>query len=352
MVHFPRRFVMPKKKDVKILSETHKQKKSTRVARKPRAITERKQMMDAVRASEDKFKYMFDHSSIGRSMTLPSGEINVNQALSEMLGYTQDEIKNCNWQEITHPEDVQLTQNEMDALISGEKESVRFIKRYIHKNGSVIFGDVGSVLRRDKDGKPHYFISTIMDITERKLAEEALQESRTLQNAIVESTSDMIWSVDPEHFGLLTFNRGLRDYFKEERRIEIKLGDRPEDLFPDAEFVDRWHLMFNRALKEKSYCVEYQVFAGSRILELTFNLLKRDNKPFGISVFGKDITERKQAEEALRKKMEELERFQHLAVGRELRMIELKKEINALLVQSGQTEKYPLPLESHSERSQ
>jgi PAS domain-containing protein len=191
-----------------------------------------------------------------------------------------------------------------------------------------------------------------MDITERKLAEEALQESRTLQNAIVESTSDMIWSVDPELFGLLTYNRGLRDYFMEERGMQIKLGDRPEKLFPNAEFVDRWHLMYNRALKEKSYCVEYQVFVGSRILELTFNLLKQDNKPFGISVFGKDITERKQAEEALQLKMDELERFQHLAVGRELRMIEMKKEINALLVQSGQPEKYPLPLESHSEWSQ
>jgi PAS domain S-box-containing protein len=343
---------MPQKKELKVLSETRKQKKSTRVARKPRSITERKQALDELRASEDKFKYVFDHSAVGKSITLPSGEINVNQALCEMLGYTQDEIKKCKWQEITHPDDVELTQNEINALISGKKESARFIKRYIHKDGPVIWGDVGSVLRRDKDGKPLYFISTIMDITERKLAEEALQESRTLQNAIVESTSDMIWSVDPERFGLLTYNRGLLDYFEEERGMQIKLGDRPEELFPDAEFVDRWHLMYNRALKEKSYCLEYQVFAGSRILELTFNLLKRDNKPFGISVFGKDITERKQTEEAIRQKMEELERFQHLAVGRELRMIEMKKEINALLVQSGQPEKYPLPLESHSERSQ
>ena len=343
---------MPPKKNAIVPSHATGQEKTARFGRQPRAITERNQAIDAVEGGEDKFKYMFDHSSVGNSITLPSGEINVNHTLCEMLGFSQAELNNCKWQEITHPDDVELTQNEMDALISGKKETARFFKRYINKAGSVVWADVGSTLRRDKDGRPLYFISTIMDITERKLAEEALQESRTLQNAIVESTSDMIWSVDTERFGLLTYNRGLRDYFEEERGMQIKLGDRPEELFPDAEFVDRWHLMYNRALKEKSYCLEYQVFAGSRILELTFNLLKRDNKPFGISVFGKDITERKQTEEAIRQKMEELERFQHLAVGRELRMIEMKKEINALLVQSGQPEKYPLPLESHSERSQ
>jgi hypothetical protein len=85
-----------------------------------------------------------------------------------------------------------------------------------------------------------------------------------------------------------------------------------------------------------------------------------DHSPVGRSItlpsgeinVARDITEFKQAEEALRQKMNELERFQRLLVGRELRMIEMKKEIYALLVQSGQPEKYPLPLESDSVRSQ
>ena len=86
-----------------------------------RDITERKRGQEALRESEDKFKYVFDHSVTGKSITLPGGEIDVNQAFCKMLGYTQKELKNKRWQEITHPEDIELTQRAVDKLVSGEK---------------------------------------------------------------------------------------------------------------------------------------------------------------------------------------------------------------------------------------
>jgi PAS domain-containing protein len=75
---------------------------------------------------------------------------------------------------------------------------------------------------------------------------------------------------------------------------------RAEDILPTQDFIDQWNGFFQRALLEGSYVTDYVVSAGSNILQLTFNLLKRDGNVFGISVFGKDITERKQGEEALR----------------------------------------------------
>jgi PAS domain S-box-containing protein len=291
---------------------------------------------------------MFDHSSVGRSITLPSGEINVNQALCEMLGYTQDEIKNCKWQEITHPDDVELTQNEVDALISGKKESVRFIKRYIHKSGSVIWGDVGSVLRWDKDGKPLYFISTIMDITERKLAEEALRISEEKWRTLVNASPDYIALHDPE--GRYLFLNHYAKGFNEKDVIGTSLY---QYLLPES--VELFRSNMEKALQ--AWVVQHFVMAalgddGSLRTydEYLVPLHGKGPEIYTLAV-ARDITELKQAEAALRQKMNELERFQRLTVGRELRMIEMKKEINALLVQSGQPEKYPLPLESHSERS-
>ncbi len=67
-------------------------------------VTRRKQAEDALRESEDKFKYVFEHASVGKSITLPTGEISVNQAMCDMLGYSQEEIKNLKLQEISHPE--------------------------------------------------------------------------------------------------------------------------------------------------------------------------------------------------------------------------------------------------------
>jgi PAS domain S-box-containing protein len=140
-------------------------------------ITERKQAEKDLLDSEDKFKYVFDHSATGKSITYPSGEINVNQAFCELLGYSAEELRSRKWQEITHPDDLELTQNKINTLLSGEKQAVRFTKRFIHKNGSIVWVDLGSTLRRDQNGKPLYMMTTLNDITALKQAEQALRES-------------------------------------------------------------------------------------------------------------------------------------------------------------------------------
>jgi PAS domain S-box-containing protein len=132
------------------------------------------------------------------------------------------------------------------------------------------------------------------DITERKKAEEALVNAQALTDAIINSTPDLIWSVDPESFGLLMFNSGLRDYFKQKREMEIEIGMTPEDLFPPGEFVTKWREFYEQTLNHGFYSVEYSTFTGALTLQLTFNLLKRNNRVFGISVFGRDITEQKE----------------------------------------------------------
>jgi len=139
-------------------------------------ITRHKLAEAALRASEEKFKYVFDYSIIGKSITLPSGEVNVNKAFCEMLGYTSEELQNKRWHDITHPDDVELTQKAIEPLLSGKKRSLRLVKRYIHKNGSIVWADIGTSLRWDKDGKPLYFITAVMDITARKQAEEEINE--------------------------------------------------------------------------------------------------------------------------------------------------------------------------------
>lgn len=157
-----------------------------------RDITKRKQMEEALRVSEDKFKYVFDHSVIGKSITLPSGEINVNRAFCEMLGYSHKELKDRKWQEISLPDDNELTQREINFLLSGEKDSVRFVKRYVHKNGSVVWADVSSSLRRDQEGKPIYFMTAVNDITDQKRAEEEIRRlNAELEQRVQDRTDEL-----------------------------------------------------------------------------------------------------------------------------------------------------------------
>ena len=138
--------------------------------------------------------------------------------------------------------------------------------------------------------------SIIRDMTGRRQAERALVESQRLLSSIVNSTSDMVWSVDPRSFGLLSFNQGLRNHFLDWRGLSIDVGMRPEDLYPSDDFIQEWRGLYRRALSEGPYMTEFRVYAGTHMLELSFNPLEREGEVFGISVFGKDITAQRQAE--------------------------------------------------------
>ena len=158
----------------------------------------------------------------------------------------------------------------------------------------------------DVDGKITGMIAVAVDITERMRAEEALRESQALTSSIIDGTSDLIWSVDPEHFGLTTFNAGLRDHFLR-RGVRLQTGMRPEDVFADPTLAARWSRIYERALAEGSFVTDYDSSTAGYMV-VTVNLLRRDGKAFGISAFGKDITQRKRAEQALRRANTELER--------------------------------------------
>ena len=143
----------------------------------------------------------------------------------------------------------------------------------------------------DSAGRVVAFVGYLQDITERKQADAALEESRVLLDSIVDSTTDLVWSVDPDTFGLTSFNRGLSEYFRSSRVLDIELGMRPEELLPTAELAELWRGFYGRALAEGSYETEYEVASGNRVLELKLHALERNGTAFGISAFGRDVTE-------------------------------------------------------------
>jgi two-component sensor histidine kinase len=151
----------------------------------------------------------------------------------------------------------------------------------------------------------------VMDTAQTKQAlrrsEKELRESQTTLSAIVDSTTDMIWSVDVDSFALLTFNESMRDYFLQRYDIRIEAGMRPEELFPTEGYISLWRGLYRQALVKGAYTTEYDAYAGFGIFQMSLNALARDGSVFGISVFGKDITERKRAEEQFAKSLSEKE---------------------------------------------
>ncbi|MRR39001.1 PAS domain S-box protein, partial [bacterium] len=262
----------------------------------------------ALRVSEERLNLATASAEAGIwVMNVSTGSVWATEKLRELFRFPPgEELSMERFLEAIHPEDRGRVQELVRRSIE-QRELLAVEYRIVHPDGSVRWIVARGRPYSDGSGLPERLMGVSSDVTQRKMTELELSESRTLLNALVDSTSDMIWSVDSEHFGLLTFNRGLYEYFLKQRGIHIETGMRPEDLFPTGEFVQTWHNFYRRALDEGSFTTEYLVYAGTRTLRLNLNRLKRDDFVFGVSVFGQDITERMAMEARLREQLEEIE---------------------------------------------
>ena len=133
----------------------------------------------ALAESEERFRCSFETAAIGMALvSLSGGWIKVNSSLLQMLGYSESELHNTTFQEITHPDDLQADLEYVKRLISGEINSYQMEKRYFHKDERVIWVLLSVSLVRDTANTPIHFVAQIEDITERREAREsALQRA-------------------------------------------------------------------------------------------------------------------------------------------------------------------------------
>lgn len=129
----------------------------------------------ALRESEELFRTAMHSSPIGVALVAPDGHwLRVNPALCRLVGYHEEELLASDFQTITHPDDLTNDLNFVRQMLRREIASYQMEKRYLHKNGTIIWVLLSVSLEWNRDGTPRHFISQILDITERKQAELAL----------------------------------------------------------------------------------------------------------------------------------------------------------------------------------
>ncbi len=253
---------------------------------------ERKENQEKLVQSEEKFRYVFDNSAIGNSLTLLSGEVQVNNTFCSMLGYTKEELKGKLWQTLTHPDDIDNSQKEIDKLLNGEKDYITFEKRYLKKDGSILFAHVNVSIRKDMAGKPIYFMTSIIDITEKKKIENEWQKFFLL----AESSSEFIGMCDLNMNPTYVNPAGQRmvGFSDMATACQVKVQDYffPEDIkFIEEEF-------FPRTLREGNGDVEIRLrhFLTGEPIWMYYNLFSVNDEsdtPIGWATVSLDITERK-----------------------------------------------------------
>jgi diguanylate cyclase (GGDEF)-like protein/PAS domain S-box-containing protein len=151
-------------------------------------ISERHRAVEAERESEMRFRNLFEQAQAGMSFVGLDGKlITVNPAFCQLLGYTEAELRSLSVFDITHPDDVPKTREVLRAMMAGEAPGFRFEKRFVRKDGQLVWSDINVRLVRDKADKPLHFQTVILDIGDHKW-NEVLQAARfSVTQALVTS---------------------------------------------------------------------------------------------------------------------------------------------------------------------
>jgi two-component sensor histidine kinase len=151
------------------------------------------------------------------------------------------------------------------------------------------------------------FIEAAVTRKALKRTNQALKTSQATLSTIIDSTADLIWSVDAEECRLLTFNRPFRDYFLGRNGQTVAAGMRFAELLDSEDEELRWNGIYRRCFVEGAISLEYSPPGLGRTYQLGIHPLLRDSQVFGLSVFAQDVTERKAAEEQIRRALVEKE---------------------------------------------
>lgn len=238
-----------------------------------RDITKKKQTEEALQKSEERFRTVFEFAPLGIAIANSQGMLlQTNQAFQEILGYTQEELQNLSFKDFTHPDDLIGSINLFQEMLTGKLKHFSLEKRYLRKDGRLVWGKVSVSAIYDAEGLLNYAIAMLQDITaekqayldleqaqeeleqrvtqrttdleqtntllrqeiaERKQVEEELKAQKDFLQTVLDTTPNMIWVKDREDRIVLA-NRASADFF--ETTVENLIGKTDPDLH--ANLVD------------------------------------------------------------------------------------------------------------------
>lgn len=280
-----------------------------------REVTKYRHMEELLQQTKERLKRYFDLSIVGMvSTSLEKGWLEFNNKLCEMLGYTPEELRRMTWADLTHPDDLEADVEQFNRVLAGEINGYTMDKRYIRKDGSVMYANLVAEGVRKPDGSVDTFVAILQDISDRKAAEDEihrlnekleervaqksteLQEQQRILQGIIDNSPAVIFVKDREGRYILVNEQAT--VFAGQIREEI-IGRTDAELLP-PEVAQRFQEQDRRILESrKSIQREEIVQFGDderTYLSFGFPLYNDQGEIYAVCGISTDITDKKRAE--------------------------------------------------------
>jgi PAS domain S-box-containing protein len=256
------------------------------VIRNAYELDERRRLVDSLRESEARFRGAFDFSSLGMALTALDGSfVQVNDRFAELLDYTVDELKARGVQGITHPDDFPADRERLRQLQEGEITSFQREKRYLRRDGSILWAHLTVSLIAGSDAAPAYVVSHIQDVTAQK--ESSLLYEATFERSVVPKI------VVDDSRRLVDLNQAAAELIGTTHDEALTLTI--DDLFVDEDVARRWKWFLERGemQAEATLC---RPDGGRRLIEFVSTANVRPGRHIAVI---RDLTRQKELEAQL-----------------------------------------------------
>jgi two-component system, cell cycle sensor histidine kinase and response regulator CckA len=247
----------------------------------------------ALREREENYQTVLENSSIGVCIVGLDGKfISVNETMCAITGYTKPELYEMTFSSITYPEDLKIGASLYEELVTGVRPKGSVEKRYTHKDGHTIWASISVSLLSGNRLEPPRFVTHIQDITDRKHAEEERLKTEALIRTAVENLPLIFYLIGRDGKFKLSTGAGLKALGLQPNQV---VGLSVFDVYKDFPHLIK---AIERALAGEPVNFESHV-AGATFLNYCVSYTNIDGTFSGVAAVALDITERKQAEEAL-----------------------------------------------------
>lgn len=265
-----------------------------------RDITEKRDLSREIREKTKLLQNITDNMFDMVSLTDLKGNFLYSTKSHHNIGYDPSDFKGKNVFEFVHPDDIPFVMKKFeDSIQKGKQDIIEY--RFRKKNGDYFWVETMGKILVDQKGNPESLLFSSRDINQRKELEESLRESQLYLEVMLDNPFESIWSIDKDR-RLRYINNYFKRAFKGSFGVDLQKGVNVQDQLPDEELAKEWATRYERVFNGEKFIFEESYDAGDNFVtaEIAANPIYKDGEIEGACFYGRDITDRKMAEEKIK----------------------------------------------------